>query len=133
MKLTYALPVLGALTLFAALPNQAQAGGHSSWGISVGVGYSNYGYGGGYNTGVAFNYSSGGGYYGHGHHGYYGGHRYYGHGHGGYYAPRYAYYAPAPVAYYAPAPRYGYYNSCSYNYAPVYYRPVYSPASCYRY
>lgn len=123
MRLTYAFPVLGVLTLFAGLPSEAKAGGHSSWGISVGFGYSDYGHGGGYNTGIGFSYSSGSaGYYGNR---YYGGH--------GYHAPGYVSYAPAPDVYYRPAPRYVYSNNCRYNYAPVYYRPVYSPRYCYRY
>src|SRR5687767_12018236 len=36
MKLTLALPVLGALALMAAMPDEAQAGGKSSFAISFG-------------------------------------------------------------------------------------------------
>jgi hypothetical protein len=119
MKLKLVVPVVAALAMFAAVPTPAKAGGHSSF--SIGFGYSNYGYGGGYNVG--FGYSN----YGHYGHGYYGrgygyyGRPYYSFGYRGYYggpcyypsyyyAPRYyspAYYAPAPApVVYAPAPVY---------------------------
>jgi hypothetical protein len=119
MKLSYAIPVLGALALVAALPDQAQAKSRSSFDISIGLGYSNYGgyhrgHGGYYNSGAAFRYSRGYGGYG-GYHGYHG---------RSYYSPRY--YAPPPVYretyYYRPAPRY--YDDCDYGYT-RYYRPVY--------
>lgn len=112
-KLT--LPVLGALALLAALPTPAQAGGRSSFDVSVGFGYSNYGgyhgYGRNhYGSSVSFRYSRGG---------------HYGHSHYGGYSPRYyrssRYYAPRPIyrgSYYRPVRRHYYHDG-------YYHRPVY--------
>jgi hypothetical protein len=136
--LKLAIPVIGALALFAALPEKAHA--RDRFDISVGFGYSNYGggyrHGGGYyNSGIGFRYSSGSGYHG----GYRGG--YYGRP---YYRPVYSY-APRVVYrdyYYRPAPRVyvdSYYDDCDYSYyRPVYrtysyYRPVYRPLRSYYY
>ena len=99
MKLSYTIPVLGALALVAALPDSAQAKSRSSFDISIGLGYSNYNrYG--YSNYNSFRYSN----YNHGYHrGHHHDHYY---GRSTYYAPRY--YAPRTVyreTYYRPAPR----------------------------
>ncbi len=119
MKWTLAIPVLSALTLVAALPDQAEARSRSSFDISVGFGYSDHGYRRGHHSDVGFRYSSG---------------RSYGRDYApAYCPPRYysapRYYAPRPVyreTYYRPAPRI-YYDDCGYS-APTYY---YSPAPRY--
>ena len=108
MKLAFAVPVLGALALVAAMPNSAEARSRSSFDISVGFGYSSYG----------------------------GSHRYYDRGHyyGGrsYYRSAPRYYSPRPYYrdsyYYRPPVRsYRYYDDCN-----TYYRPVYRPRYYYR-
>src|SRR5688572_22480361 len=105
MRSQLVIPVLGALALFAAVPDSAQAKSRSSFDISIGLGYSSGGYGGGYygGGGASYRYSSGG--YGHRH----------GYGHRSYYRPRYHY---APARHYAPS---YYYRDYGYGYS----RPVY--------
>ncbi len=108
MKLAFAVPVLGALALVAALPDAAEARSRSSFDVSVGFGYSSYG---------GDRHHHGGSHYGGSH---YGGHSYYRS------APRY--YSPRP--YY----RDSYYSRPvhSYRYDDSYYRPVYRPRYYYR-
>ena len=119
MKLSYAIPVLGALALFAAVPDTAQAKSRSSFDISIGLGHSSHGHRYGhhgyhrshYDSGVSFRYSRG-----HDHH--------YGHSYHRYHhTPRY--YAPVyrETYYYRPSPRY-YYGGYDYGHT-RYYRPVY--------
>jgi hypothetical protein len=111
------VPVLGALALLAAMPNPAEARSHSSFDLSFGLGFSDYGRHGGFYHSSGFRFSSGGGYYRSYRPYYYGG------------GPRY--YSPRPIYrdyYYRPAPRY-YYDDCRYDY----YRTAYRPAVRYYY
>ena len=125
----FALPVLGALALLTALPAPAEARRRSSFDVSVGFGYSNYGgyrgYGRShYDTGVSFRYSRG---------------RDYGYSrYRDYHRPRYyhrstRYYAPRPIYresyYYRPVRRY-YYRDSYYD-RPVYRRYHYYDDYCY--
>lgn len=113
MKTKLAVPVIAALALFSVMPGKAQAGDRSSFGFSLGLGYSSggsyyYG-GGGYRSGYSSHRYHNHGYHGHGYHS------------TRYYAPRY--YAPRPVYretyYYRPSPRY-YVDSYEYSYRPAY-------------
>ena len=109
MKMKFAIPVIGALALFAAMPGKAEARDRSSFDFSIGFGYSNYNSShrhGGYYSGSSYRYSRG-------------------HDHG-YRSPRYSsprYYSPRPVYretyYYRPTPRY-YVESYEYSYRPSY-------------
>jgi hypothetical protein len=112
MKMKFALPVIGALALFAAMPEKAEARSRSSFDISIGLGYSNY------NRGHS-NYNRGGSYYG-------GSSYRYSRGRDYDRSPRYSsprYYAPRPVYretyYYRPSPRY-YVDTYEYSYRPAY-------------
>jgi hypothetical protein len=129
MRAKFALPVLGALALLAALPAPAEARRRSSFDVSVGFGYSSYGghrgYGRSYyDSDVSFRYSRGRDY----------GYSRYG---GGYDRPRYyrsypRYYAPRPIYrdsyYYRPTRRY--YRDHYYD-RPVYRRYYYRDDYCY--
>lgn len=124
MKLKLALPVIGALALFAALPETAEARRRSSFDISVGLGHSHYGghrgYGRRHDSSVSFRYSRGRdyGYHGSRYRNYNHAPRYHNH------APRY-YHSSRPIYrseryHYRPAPRYVY-RDYDYGY---YRRPV---------
>lgn len=132
MRLKFAVPVLGALALMAALPDTAEARRRGSFDISVGLGYSHHGghrhYGRSYyDSGISFRYSRGysrgydrGGYYHRGGYDYHHAHspHYY-----NYHSPRH--YARRPVyrEYYYPARSY---YRADYDYDYVYHsRPLY--------
>jgi hypothetical protein len=125
MRWNLAVPMLGALALMTALPDTAEARRRSSFDISVGLGYSNYGghrgYGRSYDSGVSFRYSRG---YSRGYdRGYSRSHHHHDYDRPRYYAPRPAYRSYYPVRrYYRDDYGYGYHGRPLYR---RYYRDTY--------